>query len=92
MSLTTVELARARDTVAAVLEALRLATYQFAVEPGEGRWTVQVECASDRGWTSVMLELTSETLQRAQEDPLARARLQAEWARKLAACRVADGS
>jgi len=82
-----VELARARDVVARVLEELRLEAYLFEVEPREGQWEVRVECAMADGWTTCRLTADREYLLRGMDDAVVHQVLADDWGEALAACR-----
>lgn len=86
--LSATDLAQARAAVAALLEGLGLSAHLFAVEPGEGVWTVIVECAIESGWQRVELQAGPELLAASLGDPEARAVLLGQWRPYLAACKT----
>ena len=86
MALSIEEFARAREVVSELLEELHLGTYTFDVEPRDGGWEVQIECAADDGWMTRTFTATREEL-RHGNDARVRQQLLDAWARPLAACR-----
>lgn len=80
------ELARARETVGALLEALGLEAYLFEVEPRDGQWLIRVECAVAGGWTSRRLTAAADLLQGGAGDGPARRALLQAWREALAPC------
>jgi hypothetical protein len=87
MTTGTVDLAKARDTVSALLDELGLAAYLFDVEPGDRWWQVKVECAISHGWESVMLEVERQALLSALDDASLRQRILTDWRQRLAECK-----
>lgn len=83
MELSTKELTQARDTVEGLLEQLGLSAYLFEVEPRTDHWEVHVECAPDSGWQSSVLNVEEGWLEACRIDAGARAKLLAEWRRRL---------
>lgn len=69
MSLSTVEYAKARDTVGRMLDELQLKAYLFEVEPAGDKLTVKVECALDGEWEVAELNFDSNTVLQAIDDP-----------------------
>jgi len=86
MALSIEELARAREVVSELLEELHLGTYTFDVEPRDGGWEIQIECAAEDGWMTRSFTATREELHRGN-DARVRQQLLDAWARPLAACR-----
>lgn len=91
MSVSTQELARAREGVGAVLEALGLDAYLYEVEPAEAQWEVRLECAVAGGWESVRLQADKDDLVGAGEDAAVRQALAEAWDSVLSACLRAAG-
>lgn len=85
MALSIEELARAREVVSGLLEELHLGTYTFDVEPRDGGWEIQIECAADDGWVTRTFTATREELRQC-DDARVRQQLLDAWARPLAAC------
>jgi hypothetical protein len=86
MSFSTVDLAKARDTIAELLDELALEAYLFEVEPRDSQWEVKVECAIKEGWEIVLLPIARERLLAASEDVTVRKQVLREWRGRLAAC------
>ena len=87
MTISTMELAEAKEATAVLLGDLGLAAFLFEVEPRAGRWEVRVECAFDSGWQTVVLDVASERLLACRRDAAVRAALLDEWRERLAACK-----
>ena len=87
MPLSVTELDEAKNSVTALLEALRLEAYLFEVEPREERWEIRMECATDEGWMSVTLEIAANELEQSRHDPRVRDQLLKAWNTPLAACK-----
>lgn len=82
MDLSTQELVKAKEAVAALLEALRIDAYLFDVEPGDP-CRVRIECAVPDGWQTIDLTVESERLLAGPREALLQ-----EWRPRLAACRT----
>lgn len=87
MPLSGAELARCTEAARQLLEALELAAYRFAVEPGETSWELRLESASSTGWRAYTIPIDHELLAATLESPKARERVLASWDGQLAACR-----
>ena len=87
MTLSITEIARAKDTVSRLLERLGLEAYLFEVEPRPGQWEVRVECATETGWGSVVIEIEKQRLLASLEHGREQERLLEEWRKKLADCK-----
>ncbi|WP_020146858.1 hypothetical protein [Thioalkalivibrio sp. ALJ15] len=88
MALSIEELSRAREVVSGLLEELHLSNYTFDVEPRDGGWEIQIECAADSGWVTHTFAATREQLQHC-DDARVRQQLLDAWAGPLAACQCA---
>lgn len=93
MTLSIVELARARETTAGLLEELGLEAYLFEVEPHDEQWELKVDCAmeADGAWENVTLWVPKEMLLRCQDDASLRQRILAEWHDRFVACKLQAG-
>jgi len=87
MQITTNQLAQARDTLETLLEEIGLANYLFDVEPREGQWGVNIECAIDDGWESFQLTVSEEYIVRGKDDAILHQFLLGEWSDALKACK-----
>jgi hypothetical protein len=81
------ELARAREAVTHLLDELCLDAYLFEVEPGEGQWSIIVECPVAEGWETVSLSADKALLLRGVDDAVAHAVLLDDWREALSSCR-----
>jgi hypothetical protein len=86
MTLSTLELASAREIVRSLLEQLRLEAYLFEVEPHARTWKIRVECGINEQWQSVVLEISSEQLAAGHADGPAREAVLTAWHTQLGAC------
>lgn len=88
MTISTVELALAKEATRILLDELGLAAYLFEVEPRNDAWELRLDCAVADGWQSLRLPLDKAKLLTSLEDPAARADLLAAWRARLASCKV----
>lgn len=88
MSLATTELAKARDTVASLLDELRLDAYLFEVEPRDEQWEVKIECAVAEGWETVTVSVSKETLLACLDERKIREQLLDEWKARLSSAKI----
>ena len=84
------EIAAARETISALLEELRLATYVFAIEPREDEWELKVECDIAGAWETVTGPVDIQALLASRTDADVRKRLVQQWDAKLTACRRSE--
>jgi len=89
MSLSILELARAREITAELLDELGLDAYLFEIEPHDDQWELKVDCAVETAgaWESTTLSVPKEILL-ASRDAAIHRRLLAEWRGRLGACRL----
>ena len=90
MSLSILELAKARDSASRILAELRLDAYLYAVEPRDGTWELKIECACeiDGGWEMVNLQIPKRMLLDDFDDENAKQDLYDYWKKKLSACKL----
>lgn len=86
--ITTRDLARTKEAVAALLEQLGLSAYLFEVEPrGDGEpWTVRIDCAAQEGWQSLSLPFDADRLLGSEAEARVRSDMLSEWRHALAGC------
>lgn len=82
------ELAKIREVVTKLLDELQLEAYLFEVEPREGLWELNVECAIADGWETVKLKVNKEYFQHGADDQVFHQLLLDEWREALSACKV----
>ncbi len=92
MSLSAAQLEGATEATYALLDALGLSAYRFAIEPRETAWALKLECAVAEGWEAVTLPVDIDLLLASRTDADARARIANAWAAALTACRRESGS
>ena len=90
MSISTLDLAKARESANALLEELQLDAFLYAVEPRDDVWELTVECACqvDGGWETIMLQVPKRMLLDSFDDDNAKQRLFEYWKKKLADCKL----
>jgi hypothetical protein len=86
MTVSTVDLANAREIVHELLEQLRLEAYLFEVEPRALNWKIRVDCGINGQWQSLVLEVDPGQLSASREDGAARAALLSAWSNQLHEC------
>lgn len=87
MTTTAIELAQARDNLAALLSELKLAGHRYELTPDGEDWSVELECDAPDGWLSVALRLSRRDLREAAKDADARRRLLTQLDSRVAGCR-----
>ncbi len=94
MSLSSIELAQAREITGGLLNELGLETYLFEIHPGEDYWQVKLDCAMkiDGGWESTSLPITKELLLASREDTDIHDQILEVWRKELAACKLLKSS
>ena len=93
MTVSTVELANAREIVHELLEQLQLEAYLFEVEPRAPGWKIRVDCGIEGQWQSLILDVDPAQLSASRADSAARAALLDDWGLQLRACtRSGNGS
>lgn len=90
MTLSVVELAKARDTAMMILEELQLDAFLYEVEPRDDIWEITIECAChvDGGWERIVLQVPKDMLLDSFDNDKARQRLFEYWKKKLADCKL----
>jgi hypothetical protein len=88
MPLAITELAKARDTVAGLLDELGLDAYLFEVDPKDDIWKVKIECAIEEGWETITLSVGKQMLLADLDEVNVREQLLGEWRAKLSACKT----
>lgn len=89
MPLSMAELAQTRETIADLLEELKLDAYLFEVEPHNGQWELKVDCAIDSSgaWETVILSIPKTLLLACREDTEARQQLLGDLRDRLTDCK-----
>lgn len=90
MSLSMIDLAKARESANAILEELQLDAYIYEVEPCNGTWELKIECACqvDGGWESVIIQVPRQMLLESFTDEKAKQQLFEYWKNQLAGCKL----
>ncbi|MFW2372753.1 MAG: hypothetical protein ACN4GM_06485 [Gammaproteobacteria bacterium] len=89
MTLSTNDLAKARETANAILEVMRLDAYIFEVEPHNESWQLIIECACeiDGGWKRITLQVPKELLLQSFVDDDVKKDLFNYWKQQLLDCK-----
>lgn len=87
MEISVAEVAAARETVAELLEKLRVDACLFDLEPRQNDWAVTIECAIEEGWEALTLNIARQELSRAHQDERVREALLRNWRERLAMCK-----
>ena len=90
MSLSILELAKARESANAILELLQLDAYIYEVEPRDETWELKIECACeiDGGWETIRLQVPRKMLLDSFDDDKVKHDLFGFWKKKLANCKL----
>ena len=92
MSISTLELAKARESANTILQELRLDAFIYEVEPRDDVWELTIECACeiDGGWETVMLQVPKRMLLDSFDDEKAKQDLFEYWKKMLADCKLRE--
>jgi hypothetical protein len=90
MSVSTYELARARESANTLFEELQLDAFIYELEPRDEVWELTIECAceADGGWETVKLQMPKEMLLESFDDEMAREKLLAYCKKLLEDCKL----
>ncbi len=92
MSISTLDLAKARESANIILEKLQLDAFIYAVEPRDDVWELTIECACevDGGWETIVLQVPKQMLLDSFDDYKAKQQLFEYWKKKLADCKLRE--
>jgi len=90
MSLSSLELVKARESAKTILEELQLDAYIYEVEPRNETWELKIECACDidGAWESIELQVPKWMLLDGLDDNEIKPSLFAFWKKKLVGCKL----
>jgi hypothetical protein len=90
MSVSTSDLAKAREHARTILEELQLDAYIYEVEPRDDVWELNIECACeiDGGWGTIKLKVPKQMLLDSFDDDRAKQHLFEYWKKMLADCKL----
>ena len=90
MSVSTLEIARARESANALFEILQLDAFIYELEPQGEVWELTIECAceADGGWETVKLQVPKQLLLESFDDEMARQELISYCKKLLADCKL----
>ncbi len=86
MNVSTAQLAAAREVADELFEMLGLRAYLFEVEPQDGEWLIQVECAVNEGWMTTHLYVDRDLLIQCKDKQAVRDQLLQTWGEQLTSC------
>lgn len=66
-----------------ILQRICTRAFGYRLEPGEGGWTLLVECATDGGWRACALPVDPAELIRSLRDARVEERLAGRWTAEL---------
>lgn len=90
MTLSAVELAKARDTARMILDELQLDAFLYEIEPmPSDTWELTIECACqiNGGWERLTIQVPKAMLLDSFDDHTAKERLFEYWKKKLVDCK-----
>jgi hypothetical protein len=92
MSISTLDLAKARESANTILEELQLDAFIYAVEPRDDVWELTIECACevDGGWETIVLKVPKRMLLNSFDDDKAKQQLFEYWKKMLADCKLRE--
>ena len=92
MSISTLDLAKARESANTILEELLLDAFIYEVEPRDDVWELTIECACevDGGWETIMLRVPKRMLLDSFDDDKAKQHLFEYWKKMLADCKLRE--
>ena len=90
MSISTLELAKARETASTILEQLQLDAFIYEVEPRDDIWELTIECACDIDgvWETIKLKVPKSLLLDSFDNEKAKQDLFEYWKKMLADCKL----
>ena len=92
MSISTLVLAKARESANTILEELQLDAFIYEVEPRDDVWELTIQCACDvdGGWETIMLRVPKRMLLDSFDDDKAKQHLFEYWKKLLADCKLRE--
>ena len=92
MSISTIDLAKARESANTILEELQLDAFIYEVEPRDDVWELTVQCACDvdGGCETIMLQVPKRMLLDSFDDDKAKQHLFEYWKKVLADCKLRE--
>ena len=92
MSISTLDLAKARESANTILEELQLDAFIYEVEPRDDVWELTIECACevDGGWETIMLQVPKRMLLGSFDDDKIKQQLLEYWKKVLADCKLRE--
>ena len=92
MSISTLDLAKARESADIILKELQLDAFIYEVEPRDDVWELNIQCACDvdGGWETIMLQVPKRMLLDSFDDDKAKQHLFEYWKKVLADCKLRE--
>ncbi len=93
MSISAVDLAKARDSASSILQELQLDAFIYEVEPRDDVWELTIECACkiDGSWKTYTLRVPKRMLLDSVGDDMVKQHLFEYWKKLLADCKQSSG-
>ena len=92
MSISTLDLAKARESANTILEELQLDAFIYEVEPRDDVWELTIECACevDGGWETITLQVPKRMLLDSFDNDKVKQQLFGYWKKILADCKLRE--
>ena len=92
MPISTLDLAKARESANTILEELQLDAFIYEVEPRDDVWELTIQCACDvdGGWETITLQVPKRMLLDSFDDNKAKQHLFEYWKKMLADCKLRE--
>ena len=92
MAISTLELAKARESASTILEELQLDAFIYEVQPRDDVWELTIECACevDGGWETVVLQVPKRMLLDGFDDDKVKQQLTEYCKKMLADCKLRE--
>lgn len=92
MSISTLDLAKARESANTILENLQLDAFIYEVEPRDDVWELTIECACEinGGWQTITLQVPKQMLLDSIDNHQAKQQLFEYWKKRLADCKLRE--
>jgi hypothetical protein len=92
MPLSVIELAKAKEAIASVLEEVGLEAYVFDLKLQDRPWELHVDCAAAGGWLSLSIPVEVDQLLASRDNDTVRTQLLHDWKKRLSDCKRAGQS
>ena len=92
MPISTLDLAKARESANTILEELQLDAFIYGVEPRDDVWELTIECACavDGAWETITLQVPKRMLLDSFDNDKVKQQLFEYWKKILADCKLRE--